>query len=108
MVLVTVVGAAVAAVGFADLMLPWLTVMALAAPGLVAVCVVHAVRHAPLHTGYRRAGLYSWGAGFACGTMLHLAGSALALPAAAAVPAVAYWAFGPRGQRNPVDANAGG
>ena len=30
-----------AAAGFADLMLPWLTVMALAAPGLVAVCAIH-------------------------------------------------------------------
>ena len=39
---VTVVGAIVAAGGFSDLMLPWLTVMALAAPGLAAVCAIHA------------------------------------------------------------------
>ncbi|WP_217914127.1 hypothetical protein [Miltoncostaea marina] len=108
MVLVAAAGAAIAAGGFADLMLPWLTVMALAAPGLVAVCLVHVARNASPVSGYRRAGLYAWAAGFLCGIVLHVAGSALALPAAAVVPALAYWAFGPRGQRNLVDANAGG
>lgn len=105
---VAVVGAVVAAAGFADLMLPWLTVMALAAPGLVAVCAVHALRGGPEIDGWGSTGLYCWGAGFACGIALHLAGSAFALPAAAAVPAIGYWLFGPAGRGKLADANAGG
>jgi cytosine permease len=105
---VTAAGAVVAAGGFAELMLPWLTVMALAAPGLVAVCAIHAVCGGSASGGWGTAGLYSWGAGFSCGIALHLAGSGLALPAAAVVPAIGYWLLGrPRG-RNLSDANAGG
>jgi cytosine permease len=105
---VAAAGTVVAAGGFADLMLPWLTVMALAAPGLVAVCAVHAAFGGSATGGWGTAGLYSWGAGFSCGMALHLAGSGLALPAAAVIPAIGYWYLGrPRG-RNLSDANAGG
>ena len=97
---VTCVGAVLAAVGFADLMLPWLALMALAAPGLVAVCAIHVLRGGRTRTGWGMTGLASWGVGFACGVALFLAGSPLALPLAAAVPAAAYWMLGPTGERD--------
>ena len=105
---VTAVGAVVAAGGFSDLMLPWLTVMALATPGLAAICAIHAVRGKPARPGWGKAGLCCWGAGFCCGIALHLAGSPLALPAAALLPALAYWMLGRDGGRKLVEANAGG
>jgi len=108
LVAVAVAGSVVAALGFSDLMLPWLTVMALAAPGLVAVCAIHTLRGGTETAGWGSTGLYCWGAGFACGIALHLAGFVLALPAAAAVPAIGYWIFGPAGGRNLADAKAGG
>lgn len=97
------VGAVIAAAGFAELMLPWLAVMALAAPGLVAVCAIHVLRGGRTDRGWGMTGLACWGVGFACGIGLFLAGSPLALPAAAAVPAVAYWVLGPIGERNLVN-----
>jgi cytosine permease len=108
LVAVTVVGTVVAALDFSDLMLGWLTVMALAAPGLAAVCLVHAVRGGGAAPGWRVAGLSSWSLGFACGIGLDMAGSSLALPVAAALPAVVYWALGPSGERKLADAKAGG
>lgn len=100
LVAVTAAGAALAAASFDELMLPWLTVMALAAPGLVAICAIHVARGGVPWPGWGTAGLASWGAGFACGLSLHLAGSPLALPAAAVVPAIAYWLLGrPRARR---------
>jgi len=104
---VAAVGAAIAAAGFADAMLPWLTVMALAAPGLVAVCAIHVLRGGERRGGWGAAGLASWALGFGCGIALHLAGSAFALPAAAAVPALAYWLLG-RPERDLVDATLEG
>lgn len=103
-VIVAGIGAVIAAAGFADLMLPWLTVMALAAPGLVAICVLHVMRGGRTNLGWGMTGLACWGAGFACGIALFLAGSPLALPGAAAIPAVAYWVLGPSGERNLVNA----
>jgi hypothetical protein len=108
LVAVTVVGTVVAALDFSELMLGWLTVMALAAPGLVAVCVVHAIRGGGATPGWRLAGLSSWTLGFACGIALDVAGSSLALPVAAALPAAAYWVLGPAGGRRLADAKAGG
>jgi cytosine permease len=105
---VAAVGTAVAAAGFSDLMLGWLTVMALAAPGLVAVCVIHALRGGTPTPGWGVAGLSSWAVGFACGIALDVAGSPLALPVAAALPAVAYWILGRSGERKLTDAKAGG
>lgn len=107
MPVVTVVGAVVAAGGFSDLMLPWLTVMALATPGLAAVCAIHAVRGEAACPGWGITGLCCWGAGFGCGIALHVAGSPVALPAAALVPAVAYWFLGPGGRRKLADATTG-
>ena len=89
-------------------MLPWLTVMALAAPGLVAICAIHVARGGEPRPGWGAAGLGSWGLGFACGLALYLAGSPLALPAAAIVPAIAYWLLGPPGERKLADARLWG
>jgi len=108
LIALTAVGSLVAAAGLADHMLPWLTVMALAAPGLAAICAVHALRGGAAPVGWRPIGLFCWGAGFGCGIALHLAGSGLALLAAAVLPAIGYWMFGPAGGRNLADANAGG
>jgi cytosine permease len=108
LVAVTIAGTALAAGGFADLMLPWLTVMALAAPGLVAICAIHVLRGGEVRPGWGTAGLGAWAAGFAGGLALHLAGSPLALPAAAIVPALAYWLLGRPGERDLADARLGG
>ena len=108
LVAVTAVGTVVAALDFSDLMLGWLTVMALAAPGLVAVCAVHALRGGGATPGWRLSGLSSWTLGFACGIGLDVAGSSLALPVAAALPAVVYWALGRTDERKLADAKAGG
>ena len=96
-------GAVIAAAGFTDLMLPWLAVMALAAPGLVAICVLHAARGGRTTLGWGMTGLACWAAGFACGIALFLAGSAFALPGAAAIPAAAYWVLGPTRERDLVN-----
>jgi hypothetical protein len=105
---VALVGAVIAAAGFAGAMLPWLTVMALAAPGLVAVCAVHVLLRRDPRPGWGAAGLVSWAVGFGCGIALHLAGSPLALPAAAAVPALVYWLLGRPGREGLVDATLEG
>ena len=41
---VAAAGTCLAAAGFDELMLSWLTIMALAAPGLVAICAIHVAR----------------------------------------------------------------
>ena len=104
LVAVAAAGTVLAAVQFDDLMLSWLTIMALAAPGLVAICAIHVARGGTPRPGWGTIGLGSWGAGFACGLALYLAGSPLALPAAAIVPAMAYWLLGPRWERKLADA----
>jgi cytosine permease len=108
MPIVVVVGTVVAAAGFSDLMLAWLTVMALATPGLAAICAIHAIGGKAAPSGRGTTGLCSWGAGFASGIALHLAGSPLALPAAALLPALAYWMLGRDGERKREEAKAGG
>jgi cytosine permease len=108
LVAVAVAGTCLAAAGFDELMLSWLTVMALAAPGLVVICAIHVARGGEPRPGWGTIGLASWGVGFACGLALHLAGSALALPAAAIVPAITYWLLGPPGERKLADARVGG
>ena len=104
LVAVAAAGTVLAAVQFDDLMLSWLTIMALAAPGLVAICAIHVARGGTPRPGWGTIGLGAWGAGFACGLALYLAGSPLALPAAAIVPAMAYWLLGPRWERKLADA----
>ena len=106
LVAVAAAGTILAAVQFDDLMLSWLTIMALAAPGLVAICAIHVARGGSPRPGWGTIGLGSWGAGFGCGLALHLAGSALALPAAAIVPAMAYWLLGARWERKLADVKA--
>jgi cytosine permease len=103
---VTVAGTCLAAAAFDELLLSWLTIMALAAPGLVAICAIHVARRGEPRPGWGTIGLAAWGVGFACGLALYLAGSALALPAAAVVPAVTYWLLGPPGERKLADAKA--
>ena len=105
---VAAAGAVLAAAGFDDLMLSWLTVMALAAPGLVAVCVIHAARRERVRGRVEGGGTRRLGGGFACGLGLYLAGSPLALPAATLVPALVYWLSRRRGERDLVDATQGG
>jgi cytosine permease len=107
LVAVAAAGTCLAAAGFDDLMLSWLTVMALAAPGLVVICAIHVARGGATRAAWGTIGLASWGAGFACGIVLHLAGSALALPAAAIVPAIGYWLLGPPRERKLADARVG-
>ena len=85
---VALAGGVLAAVGFSDLMLPYLTLMALAAPGLVVVCWWQEL------AGRRRSSagaLAAWGLGAFGGLALHLAGSWLALPTAVVVPALVLW-----------------
>jgi cytosine permease len=98
LVAVAIVGGTLAVAGFSDLMLPYLTLMALAAPGLVVVCWLHALwgRRAP--SGWSPAGLGAWMLGVVAGVSLHLAGSWLALPAAVVVPAVVYGLAGRGGE----------
>jgi cytosine permease len=108
LVAVTAAGTVLAAASFDELMLPWLTAMALAAPGLVAICAIDVARGGEARPGWGVAGLASWTLGFGCGLALYLAGSPLALPAAAIVPAIAYWLLGPPGVRKLADARAGG
>ena len=83
---VTAVGTVVAAGGFSDLMLPWLTVMALATPGLAAICAIHALRGSAACVGWGTTGLCCWGAGFGCGIALHVAGSRAGAPRRRARP----------------------
>jgi cytosine permease len=105
---VAAAGTALAAARFADWMMPWLTVMALAAPGLVVVCAIHVARGGAPRQGWGAAGLVAWGLGVAGGIALDLAGSPLALPAAAVVPAVAYWLLTRPGEPDLADARLGG
>jgi cytosine permease len=94
MAAVTVVGAAAAAAGLADRALDWLTLMALAAPGLVVLCVIaRPGSHEPAHA-WRFVPLIAWATGIVCAIGLQYAGLTVALPAAAAVPAAAYWLLG--------------
>jgi cytosine permease len=94
MAAVTAVGAAAAAAGLADRALDWLTLMALAAPGLVVLCVIaRPGSHEPARK-WRFTPLLAWATGIVCAIGLRYAGLTVALPAAAAVPAAAYWLLG--------------
>ena len=81
--------------------------VARARPGLAAICAIHALRGTAACRGWGITGLCCWGAGFGCGIALHVAGSPVALPAAALLPAVVYRVFGPGGRRNLADAKTG-
>ncbi len=97
LVLVALAGGALAVAGFSRLMLPYLTLMALAAPGLVVVCWMHALWGRRASSGWSPAGLGAWMLGVGAGVSLHLAGSWLALPAAVVVPALVYGLAGRAG-----------
>src|SRR5207302_2440013 len=73
LVAVTLAGTALAALGFSRWMVGYLTVMALAAPSLIAVICVHALRGGAPRSGWNGAGLAAWGAGFGAGLALHIA-----------------------------------
>lgn len=90
MVAVTAVGAVAAAAGLADRALDWLTLMALAAPGLVVLCVLARRTTDGPPPAWRVIPLFAWATGIVCAISLQTAGSTLALPAAALIPAVAY------------------
>jgi cytosine permease len=87
LVAVAVAGTALAALDFSRWMVGYLTVIALAAPSLIAVICVHALRGGEPRSGWNVAGLAAWGAGFAAGLALHLAGSSLGMPVSLAVAA---------------------
>ena len=99
MAAVTAAGAAAAAAGLADRALDWLTLMALAAPGLVVLCVIARQGSDAPPPPWRFVPLAAWGTGIVCAISLQTAGSTIALPAAAAVPAVAYWLLGRLAER---------
>jgi cytosine permease len=85
-----VVGSCLAALHFADWMPSYLTVMALSAPGLIVILWLHRLLGEHGARDWRPGALAAWALGFAAGLALHLAGSALALPAALVVTAVAW------------------
>jgi cytosine permease len=88
LVTVTIAGTALATLGFSRWMVGYLTVMALAAPSLIAVLCVHALRGGAARRGWNVGALAAWAAGFGSGLTLHLVGSSLAMPVALAVSAV--------------------
>lgn len=90
MALVAAIGGLLAIAGIADLALNWLTLMALSAPGLVVLCVIALPGRDATPVSWRIAPLTAWVIGIVCAISLQLAGFIIALPAAAAVPAVAY------------------
>lgn len=87
MLVVTIVGSAAAAAGLAERALDWLTLMALAAPGLVILCILSRARVAEPPPRWRAIPLMAWGTGIVCAISLQIAGSTLALPAAVLIPA---------------------
>lgn len=99
MVAVTVIGTVAAAAGLADLALDWLTLMALSAPGLVVLCILAGRTPDTARWRWRPVPLMAWAMGIVFGVGLHLAGSAFALLAAAAIPAGVYYIFGLIGRR---------
>jgi cytosine permease len=94
MTIVTVAGALAAAAGLAERALDWLTLMALSAPGLVVLCVIARPAASEPTRDWRFVTLIAWGMGIVCAISLQIAGSSVALPAAAAVPAATYWLLG--------------
>lgn len=97
LVAVAAAGTAVAAFHFADLMIPYLTTMALAAPCLIGVLWLDELRQGRSKGAYRPLGIAAWLTGVAVGVVLHVLGSPLALPAGmvvAAAIAAAPWLFG--------------
>jgi cytosine permease len=96
LVAVGVVGTALAALHFSQWMLPYLTVMALAAPPLIGICVVDYVRGGRNRSGWHLPGLGAWAAGFAAGLALYVGDSSLALPVSLVVAVGAYTLFASR------------
>lgn len=90
---VGVVGTGLAALHFSQWMLPYLTVMALAAPPLIGICVLDAVRPGRPRPGWHLPGLGAWGCGFAAGLALYVGDSSLALPVSVVVGVGLYTLF---------------
>lgn len=99
MAALTLLGTAAAVAGLADLALDWLTLMALSAPGLVVLCILAGRTPDDSGSSWRFIPLIAWAMGIVFGVGLHLAGSVLALPAAAALPAGVFWIFDLIGRR---------
>jgi hypothetical protein len=87
LVLVALLAVPAAISGIADELVPFLTVLALTAPGLVVVCVVHAILGGPSRPAWA---IGSWLAGVALSLGLDLAGYGLALISGVVVTALAY------------------
>lgn len=88
---VATLGGVLAAVGFAEAMLDYLSLMAVVAPGAIVLAWMHRLRGARRAGGRTGAGLVAWGAGAAAGLALDVAGSVVALPVAVLVTAVVFW-----------------
>jgi purine-cytosine permease-like protein len=84
---VAVAGGIAAIYGLSDALVPFLTALALAAPGLVVVCVVHAALGGPSRPWWA---IGSWLLGVAVSVALDLAGYDLALISGVLVTALAY------------------
>ena len=96
---VAAAGTCLAAAGFDELMLPGSRSWRWRRPASSPICAIHVVPRRTSRSAVGNDGLACWGVGFACGLALLLAGSPLALPGAAVVPAIAYWVLGPTGER---------
>ncbi len=94
MAVVSALGAAAAVAGIADRALDWLTLMALAAPGLVVLCILERGSGHSTPPAWRFRTLFAWCIGIVCAIGLETAGSMFALPAAAAIPPGVHWLFG--------------
>ena len=96
LVAVCAVGTALAALHFSQWMIGYLTIMALSAPALIAICAIDAMAGSRERPGWHVPGLVAWGAGFAAGLALYLGDSSLAFPASLVVAAVVYTLALPR------------
>lgn len=87
LVVVAVIGSAVAALRFSQWMLPYLSTMALVASPLIALCWLTR-RAATTLVDWRGPGVAAWGLGAAVGLSLNALGASYALPVGAAVTAL--------------------
>jgi cytosine permease len=90
LVVVALAGTGLAALHFSDWMVSYLTIMALSAPALIAVLLLHERLGPARRRGWHPPALLAWALGFAVGLALHLAGSPYALPAGLVATAAAY------------------
>jgi cytosine permease len=102
LVVVAVGGTAAAASGFADHMIGYLVVMAIAAPSLGVLCLIAWRRQPDRGRRWRPAGIVAWGVSMGAGLVLHAAGSGRAAAASVTIAALlGFVAVGRVGQTSP-------